>query len=397
MFQNNFRKRIGCILAVRRRNHNNYGTTLQSFATVKVLQDAGYQVRIIRYNKQRNLLQTIAALPNYIRSGGSGELIIRLNKKIISFLRPSYRKNSQIRNNAVEQNFKELFFEPLCDYYNGYEELKEGTKNYGLFLVGSDQLWHPMGLASGFYNLMFVPDGKMKLAYAASFGLSYIPDFQKERTKKYLERFSWISCREQQGIRIIQDLSDVVHPDFVCDPAMLLSKEEWKNFAKDATCHLEKPYIFCYFLGERKDIRQYAVELKERTGLPIVCLPHVDKFVRADDGFGDTPLYRVTPMDFVALLNEAEFVLTDSFHGTLFSIILEKNFITFYRTKPSSVISTHSRIDSLLEKFGLQKQLFDKDIFKQINERIDFSKVSVVVEDFRRKSRNLLLQHIEAV
>lgn len=192
---------IGCVLAVRRHDHNNYGTSLQAYATIRVLQDAGYDVRIIRYNKHRGLIATVLALPEYLRAGGKTELLLRINRKLVSRFNHKFKTNNKIRNQAVEA-FKEEIFEPLVDYYDGYPALKEGSKKYDICLVGSDQLWHPMGYASGFYNLKFVDENVPKLAYAASFGVSNIPEYQCEGTKDYLERFDWISVRETAGKKL---------------------------------------------------------------------------------------------------------------------------------------------------------------------------------------------------
>lgn len=386
-------KKIGCVLAVRRRNHNNYGTSLQAYATIKVLQENGFDVHIIRYNKQRGIFGTIKALPEYLRSGGSGELFIRINKKIQSIFHPHFKLENSLRNHVVEEGFKEDIFEPLCDYYNSYEEMSKASSTYDVCLVGSDQLWHPMGFASGFYNLMFVNDSVPKIAYAASFGVSSIPKFQHKGTKKYLERLDWISVREQRGKEIVETLSNA-KADFVCDPTMLLTKQEWENFAAPSKKNINEPYIFVYFLGERSEIREKAKELAQKTGCKLVVMRHVDKFIKMDDNFGDFAPYDINPRDFVNLLRNANYVVTDSFHGTIFSIMMEKKFITFYRVSKLKSGSTHSRIDSLLDKFGLTSRLYKDDIYSQAVVDIDYSTVSLKVEEFRQYSKALLLKHL---
>jgi hypothetical protein len=385
-------KKIGCVLAVRRKDHNNYGTSLQAYATVKVLQNLGYDVEIIRYNKNRGIFGTLMALPNYLKSGGKSELFIKLNKKINSFFLAGYKRNNHIRNKAVE-NFKESFFEPLCKYYSGINELNEASLNYDVCLVGSDQLWHPMGLTSGFYNLKFVKESIPKLAYAASFGVSSIPNFQIQATKEYLERFDWIGVREQKGKEIVESISNK-KADFVCDPTMLLSKNEWEGFAKKSSQKILDPYIFCYFLGHSSDIRQYAEELSQKTNCKLVVMRHVDEYLKVDESIGDYAPYDVSPVDFVYLLSHAKYVLTDSFHGTIFSIIMEKSFLTFYRVKPTVVTSTHSRIDSLLNKFHLEHHLYKDDVYGQIIKEIDYISIRPLIDEFRHESMELLSDHL---
>lgn len=386
-------KKIGCVLAVRKRNHNNYGTSLQAYATVKILQDAGYDVRIIRYNKHRSMLATLLAVPNYIRSGGKSELMIRLNKMFNNAFNRGFKKQNAKRNMEVDA-FKDSIFEPLCDYYDGYETLKEGSKKYNICMVGSDQLWSPKGFSSQFYNLMFVADNVPKIAYAASFGVSNIPEFQHEGTKKYLERLDWISVREQKGKEIVETLSNA-KADFVCDPTMLMTKYEWEEFCAPSTKRIKEPYIFVYFLGERPEIREKARELADKTGCKLVVMKHVDKYVAIDDNFGDYAPFDVNPRDFVKLLSEAAYIVTDSFHGTIFSIIMEKKFVTFYRVRPTAACSTHSRIDSLLAKFGLASRLFKDDIYNQAVDDINYEDIRPKVEEFRKFSKDLLLQHLK--
>ena len=389
----NTKKKIGCVLAVRRRNHNNYGTSLQAYATVKVLQDLDYEVCIIRKNFSRSLIDSLKLVPIYWKNGAKGEMLINLNKKICGLFLKKFKKNNEIRNKSVEE-FKESFFEPLCKYYTTYDELREGSKEYNLCLTGSDQLWHPMGFASAFYNLMFVDDDIPKISYASSFGVSEIPEHQLAGTKEYLERFNWISVREEKGKEIVETVSNA-KADFVCDPTMLLTKEQWEDYAKSSKQSIKEPYIFCYFLGERKDIREQALELQKKTGCKIVMMRHVDKYLSFDDNFGDFAPYDVSPIDFVNLLKNAEHVLTDSFHGTIFSIMMEKKFITFYRVKPSTKGSTHSRIDSLLNKFELQNRIYRKDIYNQAIAEINYAEIKSKVEEFRNKSSELLKTNIK--
>lgn len=389
----NIKKKIGCVLAVRRKNHNNYGTSLQAYATIVVLHSLGYQVEIIRKNISRSIFESLALIPIYLRNKAQGEMLMTVNKKLAGYLLKEYNKNNEKRNKAVEE-FKENFFEPLCKYYTSYDALKEGSKNYDLCLTGSDQLWHPMGFASAFYNLMFVDENVPKISYASSFGVSEIPKHQLAGTKKYLERFNWISVREERGKEIVESISNA-KADFVCDPTMLLTKQEWEDFSQPSKHKIKEPYIFCYFLGERKDIRKRAIELQEKTGYKIVAMRHVDKYLSVDKAFGDYAPYDISPVDFVNLLSNAEIVLTDSFHGTIFSIIMEKKFVTFYRVNPSSKASTHSRIDSLLKRFGLESRIDNNDIYEQAVKAIDYSKIRPLVNEFRSNSLALLKRNIE--
>lgn len=116
---------------------------------------------------------------------------------------------------------------------------------------------------------------------------------------------------------------------------------------------------------------------------------HMDEYVPIEETMGDFAPYDVDAQDFIKLMDNAEYVVTDSFHGTVFSILLHKKFITFYRIKPTSGISTHSRIDSLLDLFGLTARKFNGNILS-ISENIDFSKVDKIRENLKSDSIEFL-------
>ena len=373
--------------------HENYGGMLQAFATIKMLESREMEYELIRYKKNLTLRKKIKSIPRLLNT-------VLLKDKYEAFLKkkgmmkhPEFAENNAIRMKAFDE-FKKNKFIKLSTEYVGYKELCKGAKKYSAVISGSDQLWSPAGLPTNFYNLMFVPDEVRKISYASSFGVSNIPTHQIEGTREYLKRFNWISMREQRGVEIVESITNI-KPSFVCDPTMLLTKEEWIDFANSSKFKIKDPYIFCYFLGERKDIRKHANELKDKTGCKIIVMRHVDKYLKMDDKFGDYAPYDVSPIDFVSLLLNAKYVLTDSFHGTIFSIMLEKQFITFYRVKPTTSGSTHSRIDSLLSKFLLQDRLFKSDIYNEINEPINYSEVTPKVCKFRIESLNLLKDNLE--
>ena len=174
--------------------------------------------------------------------------------------------------------------------------------------------------------------------------------------------------------------------EVVADPTMLLTREQWLEFASRSEKQVpSEPYIFCYFLGTREDIRQEAKKLAEKTGLKIVIMRHMDEYVPADETLGDYAPYDVNACDFVNLLRGAAYVCTDSFHGTVFSILMHRRFITFYRTKPTAGNSTHSRIDSLLNTFGLSSRIYRNDINPVLAE-IDYDKVDQKLAEYREKS-----------
>ena len=173
---------------------------------------------------------------------------------------------------------------------------------------------------------------------------------------------------------------------------MLLNKEEWMEIQKKEPIIQEK-YILCYFLGKNIEHRKFAERLKEKTGYKIVSLNHADEYVKYSDKFADITPYDIGPKEFLNLVRNAEYVCTDSFHGTVFSLINNVEFFTFERYKNKNAkISTNSRIYSLLNLVDLKERLLkgNEDIENIINQKIDFINVNNKIEEFRNKSKKFL-------
>lgn len=380
------RKIIGCVIAYAD-GHNNYGTSLQGFATIKKLQDLGYRCEIIHYIKQLTFRQKLKMVYMMFRCGVAKEKICGVANKINMKLHSGYRRGIVERTRAVDK-YKDSHLKPLFHDYIGFEALCNGSKNYDVVLVGSDQVWTPLSLYTKFYNLLFVDVAIPKVAYASSFGVSRIPTFQHQGTKEYLNRFYRIGVREVAGREIVKSLSDN-NAVVVADPTMLLSKDEWDNEISDSTINENEPYIFCYFLGANQEARIAAKKLKQITGYNIVTIRHMDEYVAEDECFGDKAPYFVGPNDFVKYISQAAYVCTDSFHCTVFSILYNRKFMSFYRFKAGSKGSRNSRIDSLLDMFGLTDRIFKGDI-SMIKNEINYELVGEILVKYREDSIDFL-------
>lgn len=383
----NERKKIGCVV-IMHPGQNNYGSSLQGFATIYKIGRLGYDYEIIRYNKQRSLGDFLRDMPSLLRVGLLGNLRYRLNKKLDFMLHKEYKRTRAIRTRAVDA-FKAKYLDPKSRFYTGYEALRRGSLNYSAVMVGSDQVWGPFSLYAKFYNLLFVDDSVPKFSYASSFGVSTIFPCQREAVANYLRRIDKIGVREQRGREIVKELTGK-EAKVVLDPTLLLTREEWASHIDESRCRIGEPYILCYVLGERKDIREEIRELGRRSGLKIVNLPHIDNYHSMDDHLGDIDLYDVGPFDFIRLVRDAAYVVTDSFHGSVFSILFHKKFITFYRQDPKTKGSTHSRIDSLFGIFNIKDRIHSGDIYAQVQRDIDYDYVERKLEEMRGDSLKFL-------
>ena len=377
-------KKIGCVIAYKK-NHTNYGTSLVGYSLLCKLQQMGYDIEVINYVKRPSLKEKVVIALNQLRVQGIKKFISEYSPKPTN---ANYIDGIKNRTKHVE-DYKARKLEPLFHNYVGYKALSEGSNNYDAVVVGSDQVWLPHGLKTKFFNLLFVDDSVRKVSYASSFGVSEIPGFQQNETAAYLDRFYAISVREQKGKEIVESLSRN-KADVVADPTLLLNSMEWAEEVKDSHVHKSEPYIFCYFLGTNPEARKAANKLKTSTGYKIVTLRHMDEFVEEDEQFGDEAPYDVGPNDFVKYISEAEYVCTDSFHCTAFSIQFHRRFMTFYRFAVGAKGGRNSRIDSLFNVLSVPREhIYQGDIMK-IDIPVDWENVDARLNDFRRFSLDYL-------
>ena len=365
-------------------NHN-YGSILQTFALQTIVNNLGVETEIVRYNESK--FSKIRRLRNkeYMRTRFKV-----IEKKItLTFLYRKYSHLLQERNIAfskfISTNLK------FSDVLFSLSELNRKAYNYDIVLLGSDQVWHPMNLYMNFFTLNFVPDKIIKAAYAPSFGVSKIPKSYKESYRKYINRIQYLSCREAAGVDIIYDLTGK-KPPMVCDPTMLLSKEDWLQVLPGKTKYPFK-YIFCYFIGDNPEQRELVLKLKETIGYKIITLLHIDEYISSDSNYGDYTPFDVDPLDFLELIKNAEYIMTDSFHASVFSILFHKAFFTFNRFENIKEKSTNSRIDSLLGVLDLtERRVSSKDTIEILlnKKEIDFEAVDLKLFHFREASLNYL-------
>ena len=369
---------------------HNYGSMLQAYATQKILDDMNIENETINIDKnidfsngKKKYYMGQVLNFQFIKSK-LGMIKLKLDKKINKNL----GKNISIRDKKYEE-FRKTF--RLTEPYKTYAELNEkAEKDYSSVIVGSDQLWLPVNVVADYYTLNWVPEDVNKISFSTSFGVSIIPEKYKEAYKKFLNRINYLSTREVAGQKIIKDLTGR-EATLVCDPTLLFNKVEWMSIQKDEPI-IKGKYIFCYFLGKNIEHRKFAERLKEKTGYKIVSLNHADEYVKYSDVFADETPYDVGPAEFLNMIRNAEYVCTDSFHGTVFSLINNVKFFTFRRYSNKSKVSTNSRIDSLLGIVNLKDRLIngDEDVEKEIEKKIDFENVNIKLEEFRNTSKEFL-------
>ena len=259
------------------------------------------------------------------------------------------------------------------------EELPDIGSRYDFFIAGSDQVWNASLTGSDdTYLLDFLSDSRKKVSYAASFGLSELPEAWKPRYKTRLESFSALSVRERQGADIVRDLTGRearVH----IDPVLLLTAEEWKRIAAPVR---EENYILVYLMAKTKTIFQFIEELAKRTGCGVVCFgPGVRRPIRAKY------IRTGSPEEFLGCLAKASYVVTNSFHGTAFSILFRKDFFVEMLPEPSKV---NSRLEQIITLFDLSDRLIRGGACGDPQRRIDYGAVRKILDRERERSLHYL-------
>ena len=374
---------------------DNYGSMLQAYATKKILDknEIPNETINIKYNKdfkdgkRRYYLSQITNF-RFIKNK-LGMIKLKIDKK----LNKQLGKNIAIRTQKYNEFRKEF---NLSRSNNTFKDLTNQAKElYSDVIVGSDQLWLPVNVVADYYTLNWVPDNINKISYSTSFGFSSIPNKYVELYRNFLNRINYLSTREESGVQIIKD---IVGRDakLVCDPTILLTKDEWHEESSKERKYSEK-YILCYFLGNNIEHRKFAERLRKKTGYKIVSLNHADEYVKYSDEFCDYAPFDIGPKEWISLIENAEYVCTDSFHGTVFSILFNKMFFDFRRHNNKSKVSTNSRIDSLLDVAGISKERIlvgNEDIDKVLKYKIDYNKVNENINKFREESQKWLLDSI---
>lgn len=320
---------------------NNYGSVFQAYALQRACEELGYKTEIIDYNypntfhlpqKYANQVDSLPNEPRWIKFLYAFDLI-KQHKGIHNFV-TEYEKLSSKQ-------------------YSHPNELAADVPYYDVYITGSDQLWNPRHCnGDPAFLLHFAPDNALKISYAASIGANSIPNELKLQYKELLGRYAHISVRENSGAQVVKKVAGK-EATVVLDPTLLLSSDQWNQIATPKR-QFKKKYILCYFLNYTFNafpyVDQLAEYMQEQTGYEIVRvarpphklgLPHTHYRVGA------------SPEEFLALVRDAEMVLTTSFHGTAFAVNYGKPLFTVVQDKGAS----DSRQVSLMCNLGLENQI----------------------------------------
>ncbi len=371
----------------------NYGNKLQNYAVQYLLENKGFDVETVVVNtkgrgiaKPKNTKTELAKFsPFYmvdvLRSRFKTKYLYKNSRDgILSSVKFAKKSDCKFMLAAKSESFDEFTKKNLHISKNelNFENENDAVwDSYDYFIAGSDQVWNPTyPSTSRLYFLSFAPKNK-RIALAPSIGLSELPEYVKPLYTEWLNGFEALSVREEKGVAIIKELTGRDVP-VLADPTLCVPKDEWIRIEEMPNFDCSVPYVFTYFLGNetnkyRRFIDKYAKENNCKV-INIFDLREPEHYV-------------VNPSHFIYLIHNAKMVFTDSFHGSVFSLIMHTPFVVFDRIENGGQ-GMSSRIDTLLKTFSMENRHFNK-IEKDID-NIDFSNVDDVIKTLQQKTDNFL-------
>jgi len=326
---------------------NNYGSVLQAHALQVICNRLGFHTAIIDYTFPNKFHHN-----NPIEKETTSETSTR-EPKFIKYLFgfALYLQHKRI------QRFVRKYLPLTPDEYHSPDELKANPPLFDIYVTGSDQLWSPKYCkGDSAFMLHFAPDSAKKISYAASMGTDAIPADFIDLYRNLLCRYSAISVREESACLPIENLIGK-RPTVVLDPTLLLDRNYWNSIAAPHRI-IKGKYILCYYLNYSFDAFPYADDLardiQKQTGYKIIRVarpPHRLTYEKTGYKIG------ASPEDFLALVRDAEIILTTSFHGTAFAVIFGRPLFSIVKSEKDA----DSRQVNLLRQLKLKKSIIPMD------------------------------------
>ncbi len=337
---------------------NNYGAELQAFATQKKLEIMGYRSEIIdyKYYKTWDFHDTEMSKP-LLSMRFKVFLIYVIKYRIINAILELVMSIfiRSIRNRNIRFKKFHLNNTKFSRTFNSMDDLYKHTPIYDVYVTGSDQVWNPNASSSiEPYFLTFAPKCKRKVSYASSFGISEIPYSLRAKYKNWLCEYDALSVREKNGSILIKELLGI-EATWVLDPTLLLDKNQWMLVAKKIP-NVPKHYVLIYQLSKSQAIVKLAKRIGREKNIPVICIAKHAIMLGKSDGIKN--IYDAGPAEFLSLIEGADYVITNSFHGTAFAI----NFCVPFYTIISFHNKNNSRMESLLELVGLKSRMIEDTV-----------------------------------
>ena len=353
----------------------NYGASLQALALQTYLEREGHDVRIIDYLPEYSIPYKLwdVSPASHLYKPSKYFFLIKLFWAVRRYfqVRPTFARKEAFKR------FNDRFLH-LTEHYSSYNELATNPPEADMYIAGSDQIWRTNlgnGKDPAFY-LQFGNRDTKRVSYAASFGLPYLTEGMEYLIKTYLSQFDAISVREKSGVEILKSLE--LEGNLVTDPVFLLSKDLWNEILEIKKRKIDVPYLLVYDLNGRcmhNEKLSFVKEYAKIHKLKVVAINDIRSTKYAQLNVNDA-----SPEDFVNLIQYADIVVSDSFHATAFSCIMNTPFRVFF-DRPQA-----ARIKDFLDMVELSDCINNNDL--QTN--IDWNKTNAILSQFVFKSKQYL-------
>jgi len=364
-------------------SNDNYGQLLQCYALQKYLRDRGHDAFLIRY-KPDNYKKISFSQKVCFTIKHPFQTLTALYKKIkpITVLSELEKIGNEKRDFDAFRNSYIITSE--C-FYKSYDELVSNPPEADMYIVGSDQIWninneYAFDVINAWF-LNFAPEKVIRTSYSASFGRNNLSTPVRKRIKPLLEKFSSVTVRENSGKNICNKMR--INSEVVCDPTLLLSVGAYRKLF--VPIKITKNYVFCYMLSNTCtfSVRKLSRWAKDNH-LEIIYVTGNVGWLSCDYEDEEIEKSYLTIPEWLSYLANAEYVITNSFHCSLFSLFFEKKVAIVPLN--GAVKNTNNRIDSLFSNLGVKKTSINKNNF-EVLKSLRSQKINA---DFIERSKNIL-------
>lgn len=355
----------------------NYGTNLQAIALQYYLRAQGHEVKLLNFE--------VSVLSNNNRRDFLTRLSYQPEKYITKYFDRKYKEAIAYRKFRIKETVQKYCI--FTKKIESKEDYIRECNSFDLIICGSDQIWNP-----NWYHRYYYADypeiKARKISYAPSLGINSIPEEKAKEIKMSLKGFDAISVRESIGARILSNLSPV-EPQVVVDPTLLLGAREWSKIASNKV--VSDQYVLSMFLTDNLRHWHAAKIFSKKKKMKHIVIPYCGiSYTESDQLYVDAGIE-----DFLALIRDADYVLTDSFHVIVFCLIFNRQFVAFQRFKEDQFTSQNSRIDNLLGIATVKDRLLRYRTSKiPPMEDIDYQLVNKTLQIEIEKSKDYLLKAI---
>lgn len=363
----------------------NYGGLLQAFALQKVVKNLGFEVVTNSTLLKSKRRLSVKKIYNFS---------LRKAKEVAKIIL-GYNRLTPQKFKIISQNTQK-FIDKYINTENIDTITEEQINRFDIFIVGSDQVFRKQysPVTAYFLEALKNINDKIKLAYAASFGTDHLSEWSQEEIeicKTLAPKFKAISVREDSGVEIFKRYFDT-KAAHVLDPTLLLEKEDYLKTIDEEDSAIKDNVLMCYVLDKTPEKTHIINQIKNQTGLNLLEIMPEETFNKNTKDI--TKCIYPSVSKWLAGFRDASFVITDSFHGTVFSIIFNKPFVCIANKERGL-----SRFTSLLKIFGLENRLIfsQKDLSEKLLENIDYNKVNSVKREWQAMSIKFLQDNINKI